>query len=171
QTVGVLRDPARLWRLMEEYDRLCRLERHSPQSRGQRFNGLIAESLSCWGIDATPNIRSAGEIDVVFTADGVHFVLEAKWEQNKIDTGPIAKLQKHVRQRLAGTYGVFLSMSGYSPEALGDVKDGERLEVLLLDGRHWEAMLGGLIPPDELLRLARDRAAYQGMPYAPLPEL
>jgi Holliday junction resolvase-like predicted endonuclease len=167
----MVRDLPRLRDVISEYGRLCRLEGHTPQSRGQRFNGLIAEALVSWGINATANVQSAGEIDVVFSVEGVHYILEAKWEQEKTDTGKIAKLQKRVRQRLAGTYGVFLSMSGYSPNALTDLKDGERLEILLLDGSHWEAMLGGLVPPDELFGLARDQAAFHGRAYAPLPEM
>lgn len=167
----MLGDPATLRQLIGEYGVLRRLEGHTPQSRGQRFNGLIAETLRCWGISATANDRSAGEIDVLFAVDGVRYVLEAKWEGGKTDTGKIAKLQKRVRQRLAGTYGVLLSMSGYSPEALADVKDGERLEVLLLDHTHWEAMLGGLIPPNELLGLVRDHAAFRGQAYTPITDL
>ena len=154
----MLRDPARLWQLMEEYERLCRLEGHSPQSRGQRLNGLIAEALTCLGIDATANVRSPGETDVVFTADGVRFVLEAKWEQDRANTGQIAKLQRRVQQRIIATYGVFLSMSGYSREALADVKDGQRLEVLLLDARprsggipgHTLCALGGAVWPSRV---------------------
>ncbi len=132
---------------------------------------MIAELLQCWGISATPNVRAAGEVDVAFAIDGIRFVVEAKWEKAKADTGRIAKLQKRVRQRLSGTYGVFLSMSGYSPEALADVADGDRLEVLLLDSEHWEAMLGGLVPPQELLNLVHDRASFYGEPYAPLAGL
>ncbi|GAA1716715.1 hypothetical protein GCM10009765_76680 [Fodinicola feengrottensis] len=41
----------------------------------------------------------------------------------------IAKLQKRVRQRLPGTYGVFLTMSGYSPEALADLAYGDRVHA------------------------------------------
>jgi hypothetical protein len=167
----MLRDPAQLRQLIGEYGTLRRLEGHTPQSRGQRFNGLIAEMLRCWGIDAIASDRSAGEIDVLFAADGVRYILEAKWEASKADTGEVAKLQKRVRQRLAGTYGVFLSISGYSAEALADVKDGERLEVLLLDGGHWEAMLGGLISPAELLGLVRDQAAFRGRAYTPVTDL
>jgi hypothetical protein len=158
-------------RLIDEYGRLRRLDGHTPQSRGQRFNHVIAELLQCWDVQATPGVRTTGEIDVAFTLDGVRFVLEAKWEQPKADTGHIAKLQKRVRQRLVGTYGVFLSMSGYSASALADVADGERLEVLLLDAAHWEAMLGGLVPPNELLALVRDRAAFHGEPYTPMATL
>lgn len=164
-------DPAALRQLISEYGQLQRLEGHTPQSRGQRFNGLIAEVLQCRGIDAKANVRAAGEIDVIFTVDGAHYVLEAKWQSEKIDTGVIAKLQKRVRQRLAGTYGVLLSMSGYSPNALAEVKDGERLEVMLLDQSHWEATLGGQISPAKLLGLVRSYAAFRGEPYAPLPDL
>lgn len=167
----MLRDPQALRRVISEYGRLRRLEGCTPQARGQRFNALIADALKCWGIDAIPNVLSAGEVDVVFAIDGVRYILEAKWEKDRTDTGKVAKLQKRVRQRLAGTYGVMLSMSGYTPAALDDVKDGERLEVLLLDGDHWEALLAGMIPPDELFSLVRDHAAFRGRPYTPVPEL
>jgi Holliday junction resolvase-like predicted endonuclease len=171
KTAGMLSDPAALRQLISEYGQLRRLEGHTPQSRGRRFNGLIAEVLQCWGIDARANLRTTGEIDVIFTVDGVHYVLEAKWLSAKVDTGAIAKLQKRVRQRLAGTYGVLLSMSGYSQEALAEVKDGERLEVMLLDQSHWEAMLSGQVPPARLFGLVRSYAAFHGEAYAPLGEL
>src|SRR5262245_40670597 len=119
--------------LVEEYVRLQHLEDgHTPQSRGRRFNGLIADVLRSWGIPAQVAFRAAGEIDVAFSIGNTRYIVEAKWESTPAHTGHIAKLQKRVRQRLAGTYGIFLSMSGYSQEALRDIAHGERLEVLLL---------------------------------------
>lgn len=108
---------------------------------------------------------------MIFAVGGAHYVLEAKWLSKKVDTGAIAKLQKRVRQRLVGTYGVLLSMSGYSPEALAEIKDGERLEVMLLDRSHWEAMLSGQISPGRLFGLVRGHAAFRGEAYAPLSDL
>jgi hypothetical protein len=157
--------------LIEEYGRLRRLDGYTAQSRGRRLNGVIAQMLRCWGIEAVESLREPGEIDVGFTVGEVHYVVEAKWEKSKCDTGDIAKLQKRVRQRFAGTIGVFVSMSGYTPPALADVKDGERLEVLLLDANHFEAMLGGLVPPEELLSRVRGRAAFHGEAYTPLMNL
>jgi hypothetical protein len=157
-----------LQRLIDEYGSLRRLQGHTAQSRGRRFNHVIAELLRCWGIDARVSLRSAGEIDVAFASNGVRYVLEAKWEKARTDTGHVAKLQKRVRQRLAGTYGIFLSMSGYSDEALADVAHGERLEVLLLDAGHFDAMLSGMVPPQELLSLVHDQASFLGEPYTPL---
>lgn len=52
-----------------------------------------------------------------------------------------------------GTVGLFLAMAGYSPESLDEVDRGGRLEVLLLDRQHFEAMLSGFAPPQELLKL------------------
>ncbi len=169
---GIVPRDTDTWRaLITEYGQLTKLTGHSPQSRGQRFNGLIAELLECWDISARANKRSKGEIDVGFTLEGVRYVLEAKWEKTKADTGDLAKLHKRVQQRLSGTHGVFLAMAGYTPEAVADLGDGQRLELLLLDRTHWEAMLSGLVPPQELLSLARDHAAFQGDAYAPLHKL
>lgn len=167
QTVRV-HDAVGLQQLIAEYGKLDRLDGHTPQSRGQRFNEVIAAMLRCWGIAAQVSVRSAGEIDVAFTADGVRYLLEAKWEKTKADTGDIAKLQRRVRQRFAGTVGIFVAMAGYSPDALAEVSQGERLEVLLLDRQHFEAMQSGLVPPHELLKLIHDWAAFRGEAYTPL---
>jgi hypothetical protein len=169
--VSDLADLAKWRELIDEYGQLDRLEKHTPSSRGQRFNDMIAELLRCWGVKANAGLRGRGEIDVAFEIGETHFVLEAKWEKAKTSTGPITKLQKRVRQRLAGTYGVFLSMSGYTREALDDVKDSERLEVFLLDRDHWEAMLSGLVPPLELFSLVRSRAAFFGDAHSSLVDL
>ena len=61
-----------------------------------------------------------------------------------------------------------MSMSGYSPAALADVKDGQRLEVILLDRHHVEAMLSGLCPPEELLEGVLDGAHFLGDAYTSL---
>ncbi len=164
-------DVVRLQDLISEYGGLRRLEGHSPQTRGQRLNEVVAGMLRCWGIEARTSIRSLGEIDVGFAVGGIRYVVEAKWEQAKADTGHVAKLQKRVRQRFAGTCGIFLSMSGYSREALADVARGERLEILLLDASHFEAMLAGLVPPEEMLSLLHDRAAFYGEAHTPLATL
>jgi hypothetical protein len=74
-------DVVGLHALIEEYGRLKRLEDHTAQSRGQRFNGLIAEMLKCFGIDARASVmgKGKGEIDVVFAIGATRYVLEAKW--------------------------------------------------------------------------------------------
>ena len=167
----MIKEPEHLHYLIEEYGRMYDLDGYTPHSRGQRLNGLIAEMLLCWGINAEANIRSHGEIDVAFELGGRHFIVEAKWEATRTDTGAIAKLQKRLRQRLGGTIGVFVSMAGYSDEALDDLKDGEQLTILCLTRNHLEAMLSGFIPPEELIGKVVEKASRRGMGYVEVSNL
>jgi hypothetical protein len=158
----MLEHPTKLLSLIDEYKRLVELRGYTPQTRGQRFNSFIAELLQCWGIKAAPNIRGSGEIDVAFEWNGRHFTLEAKWEKEPTSTDPIAKLQKRLRQRLAGTIGLLLSMSDFTPDAIRDLKEGEQLSVLLLTREHLEAMLSGFLAPEEVIGTIVRRASNYG---------
>jgi Holliday junction resolvase-like predicted endonuclease len=155
-------------KLRATYAAMLRLDGISPQERGRQFNRWIADLLRAHGIDAQENHRSLGEIDVVFSIGDTRYILEAKWQQTKADTGQLAKLQKRLRQRLSGTYGVFVSMAGYTPDALTDLVQGDRLELILLDREHIEAVLTGEISPQVLLSKLRDAASFAGQPYTPM---
>jgi hypothetical protein len=167
----MLQNPSKIHSLITEYKRLCDLAELTPQGRGQRFNFFIAELLQCWAIDATPNRRGSGEIDVVFEFNGRHFNLEAKWEKEPVNVDPIAKLEKRLRQRLAGTIGLLLSMSSFTSEAVKDLKEGGQLSVLLLTREHFEAMLSGFIPPDEMIRQLVKKASEEGDGFVPVQKL
>ncbi|MFG3582304.1 restriction endonuclease [Micromonospora chersina] len=161
------------WRsLVAEYAELRRPNSGmTRQARGQRFNSMIAELLTAFGLRAQSDVRSVGELDVVFTYLGRRFILEAKWEQTKTSTGPVAKLQRRVEQRMAGVTGVFLAMKGFTDDAVDEIDKGRRLDVLLLDQTHWEAMLSGFVPPQELFDLVTDAASFHGRAYTPLADL
>jgi Holliday junction resolvase-like predicted endonuclease len=168
----VLQKALKLRELIARYGAMRRLDGFTPHSRGTELNRLIADGLDCYGIRANASARQGyGEIDVTFAVEGTRFVLEAKWEQDKTDTGKISKLKTRVEQRLTNTVGVFMSMAGYSPEAIRDVNIGRRLEVLLIDRSHLEAMISGVVPPTELFGLLIDKASYEGRPYYALEEL
>ncbi len=166
-----VRDPRKLQNLIEEYNRLRNLSGFTPQERGRRLNPFVAELLSCWGIMATPNIYGNGEIDIAFEVNSRQFIVEAKWEDGKIGTGQIAKLQKRLRQRLQGTTGLFLSMSGFSSEAVDELKHGEQPALLLLSREHLEAMLSGFVPPEELISCLIRRASIYGENFPQLQSL
>jgi Holliday junction resolvase-like predicted endonuclease len=63
-------------------------------------------------------LNKLGEIDVVFQHKQARFILEAEWEQKRSREADISKLGRRSKQRLAGTIGMFLSMSGYSSDTL-----------------------------------------------------
>jgi Restriction endonuclease len=158
--------------LIEEYGRMRCLEDMTPQRRGQRFNQLVADLLGCWGTDRVQaNVLGTGEIDVTFTIDGTRFLLEAKWQAGPVSFDPIAKLSRRISQRLSGTRGVFLSMSGYTADAQRDVERGQQPDMLLIDRSHLEAMLSGLFSPADLFTELVDQASYRGEVYTRLTDL
>ena len=142
--------------------------------RGQQFNTLVADLLRLWGIDAEASVVGVDrrdEIDVAFTLDGTPYVLEAKWLTRPVSGDAASKLANRVRQRLSGTRGVVLSMSGYTRDAASAAERGQQPEVLLLDRSHFEAMLSGLIHPEALLTALVQRASHRGGVYMPLADV
>ncbi|MDL2081471.1 restriction endonuclease [Streptomyces sp. GXMU-J15] len=162
---------ARLRELQSVYRQLREMPSDKAQQRGQRFNQLIADVFRAFGLEAKANVRGLDgrdEIDVVFTADGVVHVLEAKWEKKRIKGDPVEKLSGRLSDRPAGTRGVVLSMSGYT-------KPGrqvfERREIVGLEQQHFEATLAGLISPQELLARIHLAQAAKGRRIVPLADV
>lgn len=62
-------------------------------------------------------------------------------------------------------------MSGYTKHTAPAAELGQQPEVLLLDRSHFEAMLFGLITPDELLERLTTHVTRRGGVYVPLEDL
>ena len=145
----------------------------SPQQRGVKFNHLLADILREYGINPRVGaLTPFGEIDVVFRLGHTRFILEAKWHEAKIDYGPIALLDARIRQRIEGTLGLFVSMSGYTAPAVEQISSsGTRVRMLLFDRAHVEALVEGSVSPETLIDAALEEAATTGRVYSPLPGL
>jgi hypothetical protein len=125
-------------------------------------------------VDAEANLRGVDgrdEIDVAFTLDDVHYVLEAKWHARPQAADGARKLGDDVRQRLRGTRGLILSMSGYTKHAGAAVERGQQPDVVLLDRLHFEALLSGLMTPSEMLAAIYRRLSRTGGVYVPAADL
>jgi hypothetical protein len=145
----------------------------TPQQRGSELNHLLARVLCLYSLSARASQNSElGEIDVSFAMDGNRFILEAKWQKDRIDLAPISFLATRARQRLSGTLGIFVSMSGFTADALNQVgRTGEQNSILLFDANHVEAMVSGLASPQELISAALDEAGSTGRFYVTIPDL
>jgi Holliday junction resolvase-like predicted endonuclease len=172
------------WRPWEVADRHRELTRRykqlrglgggvTPQQRGTQLNDLLADVLRAYEIRArVSQPTNLGEIDVAFRLGETRIILEAKWTRNPIDFGPVSLLATRARQRLEGTLGVFVSMAGYTAPAVDQVsRSGERVRVVLFDGEHVEALIGGLASPAELIDAALGEASATGRTYVSVVEL
>ena len=72
---------------------------------------------------------------------------------------------------MPGTVGVFISMAGYTSKALTALPDAGGRSILLLDRSHVEAMVSGLVPPDELIDLLAPMASTPAVTFEAPPNV
>lgn len=144
------------------YKQLTELEGLTPQTRGQRLNALIAKVLEAHHIPARSSQISKGEIDVAFRVNGKRFLLEAKWERSPIGVNAIAKLKLRIDQRMSSDSAILLSMSGFTREAIKQMDQAGRPEIILVNPDIFEALLYGAFDAPVLFDACVDVAAFEG---------
>ncbi len=143
-----------------------------PVKRGKAFNGFLASVLQEGGLEAHADQRGLDgrdEIDVAFSVEQRHFILEAKWLAERVNDDALEKLRGRLKVRLPGTIGFFVSMSGYTEYALDKAKFFT--DVILLDRSHVEALVTGLLTAPELVSRILSWVNRRGGSHPPLDEL
>jgi hypothetical protein len=137
--------------------------------RGHQFervlNGMLAEA----GLEPRTSFRPRGEeIDGSFVHRGRVMLLEAKWTSNPLPASSIYQFRGKVEGKLIGTIGVFISMSGFSEDAVSALVAGKVINTILFDGDDVRAIAANQVD----VRTALDRklraAAEGGSPFIPL---
>lgn len=163
---GELRD------LLTRYQQLKDMPKGAETRRGQRFNLFLRDLLRAWGLEAHSDqrgIRNRDETDVGFSVGRAYYILEAKWERKPINLDPVAKLYLRLKVRPPGTAAVLVSMSGFTKHVHEFTE--YHPEIILLDRTHIEAMLTGLVDPDQLLHLLFSWTSRRGGSHVPLERL
>lgn len=125
-----------------EYERLRTRAagRLTPQARGQQFEVFLRALLD--GMDPRIRIRPDGEeIDGSFAHRDRYLLLEAKWRRDPVPASAIYAFKGKVDGKLAGTLGVFVSMSGYSRDAVDALRVGKALNVILFTAHDIESAI------------------------------
>ncbi|KAB2910914.1 MAG: hypothetical protein F9K40_01690 [Kofleriaceae bacterium] len=137
-------------RLLGELDALGHSD-VSPQDRGLELERIVFEVLKAEKLDPERRlIRPGEEIDLSFTLLDRHYLVECKWLKEPVDTPTVQSFMVKVRTKAEGSFGVFLSMSGF----VGDIDDkivvGQRLNVVGLG-------------PSHLLRVLQERTTWSNL--------
>ena len=102
--------------------------------RGYRFEQFLRQMLIAEKLEPRLHLRLPGEeIDGSFHFGDRTYLLEAKWHAARIPASSIYAFKGKVDGKLSGTIGLFVSMSGYSKEAVDALTAGKGLNVLLFD--------------------------------------
>ena len=97
-------------------------------------------------------------------------ILEAKWQNKAVIAKDLDGLAGKLSRKLENTLGLFLSINGYSEDAVKAFSSGRRL-ILLMDGSDLTAVLEGRIDLVQLLLRKRRKASETGNIYLRIHEI
>lgn len=123
----------------------------TPQARGKFFEKFLQEIFNQQSIRMGEAFRIVGEeIDGSFKFEGENYIVEAKWQDASSSTGQLYKFAHKVDGKMHGR-GVFISVNGFSNEAIKAVVHGKHIKTMLIDGADLNFVLEGLVSLTELL--------------------
>lgn len=116
---------------------------NAKQQRGRDFEKFLQALFETEGLKPRLRFRPKGEeIDGSFLLNGRVFLVEAKWHADPIPASSLYVFKGKVDGKLVSTIGIFVSMSGYSKDAVDALTAGKSLNVLLFNREDIEASVG-----------------------------
>lgn len=158
--------------LPEQYAQLRQLSESAPaplkRKRGFDFERVLKRLLDADGLEPRSSYKAKGEqIDGSFYLDGTFILLEAKWHADPIPASTLYQFKGKVDGKLVGTLGVFISMSGYSEDAVDALTAGKSLNLILFNKEDVDAAIAGNQGFKTILKAKLRKAAEEGLVYYP----
>ncbi|WP_206754714.1 restriction endonuclease [Anabaena sphaerica] len=136
-----------------------------PQRRGYELEKIFTDLMKISNIPVEESFKIEGEqIDGAIKYDSYYYIVELKWTANKVNQAQISSLYMKVEGKMQ-SLGLFISMNGYSQEALESLTRGKPMQIILLDGTHLMSVISGIRTFKELLEHARKEASLKGNIY------
>lgn len=140
----------------------------SPQNKGFILEKIIKELFTLFDLDPKASFRITGEqIDGAFTFDNTDYLFEAKWQKDLIGVDDLDSFSGKITRKLDNTLGLYLSINGFSGDAIKAYSSGRKL-MILMDGSDLMAVLEGKIDLLQLLLRKRRHASQTGNIYLPV---
>ncbi len=153
-------------------EELVKLTGLSAQKRGYAFEDYLRRLFDAFRMDPRPSFRLTGEqIDGSFQLDGETYLIEAKWQDPPTGHSDLLILQGKVEGGAGWTRGVFISYSGFSPDAVDAFSRGRTTRVIGMTGADINDILEGKMPLDKAIRGKARWAAETGQFYVSVYEL
>jgi restriction endonuclease Mrr len=142
-----------------------------PQGRGFKLEKIIKELFEIFDLDPKASFRIIGEqIDGAFTFETTDYLFEAKWTKELISIEDLDAFAGKLSRKLENTLGLFLSINGFSEDAIKAHTTGRKL-MILMDGSDLMAVLEGRIDLMELLYRKKRYASQTGNIYLRIHEI
>ena len=143
----------------------------NPQRRGIKLEGFMFDLFNLFDLDPKADFKIAGEqIDGAFALEGTDYLFEAKWQQARVGVSELDGFASKVERKLENTLGLYLSMNGFSSDAI-ELHSSRTPNTVLMDGADLHAVLEQRIDFVALLLRKKRHAAQTGRIFLPISEI
>lgn len=109
----------------------------NPQARGYMLEKFLNEFLTFEGLNPRGSFKLIGEqIDGSFAWAERTYLVEAKWVSKPVGGAGFSNLMYKIEGKTADTRGLFISVNGYSSEAIEGLRKKGELRFVCIDGAH-----------------------------------
>lgn len=143
-----------------------------PQERGYAFEKLLIRLFDAYELSPRDSFKNTGEqIDGSFRIGDVTYLVEAKWQKKLTPLADLLIFNEKVSGKATWTRGVFVSISGFTTEAIQAFSSGRPTSIIGMDGEDLEFILSRKITLSEAITLKSRYAAESNDFYYPLNKL
>lgn len=104
-----------------------------PQKRGYEFETYLYKLFQAFDLEPRGSFKIVGEqIDGSFILHNEVYLLEAKWTKTPIDKSDLVIFNEKVSSKSGFTRGLFISLSGYTDEAIKTLANGRTVNIVLM---------------------------------------
>ena len=121
------------------------------QKRGYLFETFLQKLFRSEGLEVTEAFKIEGEqIDGAVKFEGTHYLIEAKWQDKCSASDSLYHFAYKVAGKMYGR-GIFISINGFSAEAVSALQLGKSINTILIDGMDLALVLDGMYSLKDLL--------------------
>jgi hypothetical protein len=154
---------ARFYSLAADQDR---------QAAGLALERLLNDLFQLFDLEPRQPFRVTGEqIDGSFLLDYETYLVEARWVKEPVPEGDLLVFRGKVEGKSAFTRGAFISLSGFTAQAMDAITRGKQPNFFLVDGYDVTAVLEGQIALPALLRLKLRKLTEEGRVFVSVKDL
>lgn len=136
------------------------------QGRGYALETILNRLFELFDFDPKGSFKCTGEqIDGAFSFNFEEYLLEVKWRKKQTALADLDSFSGKIGRKFENTLGLFISISGFSEEAVFQLKISPDKRVLLMDGGDLIAILEERITLSDLLMRKRKEASQTGNIY------
>lgn len=122
-----------------------------PQKRGFELEKFLAKMARFYGLQVTDAFRIEGaQIDGSVKYDGENYNIEAKWHDRALSNEPLLAFCRKLEINMHGR-GIFISINGYSEDALSILERAGIKNSILMDGEDIILILNDMLTLPEAL--------------------